>query len=321
MMEDGRKVARKSLGESQPFEAILGSIETVAPRHSSVVLLGETGVGKEMVARKIHAQSDRREGPFVPVDCAALSGTIFESQLFGHVKGAFTSAVHDTLGFFRAAEGGTIFLDEIGEIEPDLQAKLLRVLQESRGTPVGSTESMPVNIRVICATNRDLKQMVRKGTFRADLYFRINVFKIEIPPLRERKKDILILANHFLAQQAELYHESVKKLSPETIRILLDYDWPGNVRELANVMEHIHIASDELVIEPHFLPTDVLNRDLELPLEDDSFMSFEDLQKKLVIRALQKTKGRKMATARLLKIDHRKLDRLVEDFNLEPTWR
>ena len=320
-MEVEGKVSQKLVGKSQPFETIIGSIETVAPRHSSVVILGETGTGKEMVARQIHERSDRREGSFVPVDCTALSGTIFESQLFGHVKGAFTSALYDTLGFFRAAEGGTIFLDEIGEIEPDLQAKLLRVLQESRVTPVGSTESLPVNIRVICATNRDLKQMVREGTFRADLYFRINVFKIEIPPLRERQKDILILANHFLAQQANLYHEPVKELSPETVRILLDYDWPGNVRELANVMEHIHIASNEPVIEPYTLPTDVLNRDLELPLEDDSFMSFEDLQKKLVVRALQKTNGRKMATARLLKIDHRKLDRLVEDFSLEPTWR
>ena len=320
-MEFGERVTKNLVGQSQPFEAILGSIETVAPRHSSVVILGETGAGKEMVARQIHARSGRSEGAFVPVDCTALSGTIFESQLFGHVKGAFTGAVRDTLGFFRATEGGTIFLDEIGEIEPDLQAKLLRVLQESRVTPVGSTESLPVDIRVICATNRDLKEMVREGAFRADLYFRLNVFKIEVPPLRERRDDILTLSHHFLNQQAKLYSERIKELSPETIQILLDYDWPGNVRELANVMEHIHIATDERVIEPHILPTDVLNRDLELPLEDDSFMSFEDLQKKLVVRALQKTKGRKMATARLLKIDHRKLDRLIEDFDLEPTWR
>jgi transcriptional regulator with PAS, ATPase and Fis domain len=320
-MEVEGEVSKNLVGRSRPFEAILDSIETVAPRRSSVVILGETGAGKEMVARQIHARSDRREGAFVPVDCTALSGTIFESQLFGHVKGAFTGALRDTLGFFRAAEGGTIFLDEIGDIEPDLQAKLLRVLQESRVTPVGATKSVPVDLRVLCATNRDLKQMVREGTFRADLYFRLNVFKIEIPPLRERRNDILALADHFLSQQAKLYNEPAKELSPETLRILIDYDWPGNVRELANVMEHIHIASDAFVIEPHSLPADVLNRDLELPLEDDAFMSFEDLQKKLVIRALQKTKGRKMATARLLKIDHRKLDRLVEDFNLEPTWR
>lgn len=315
------RVTKNLVGQSQPFEAIMGSIETVAPRHSSVVILGETGAGKEMVARQIHARSDRAGNPFVPVDCSALSGSIFESQLFGHVKGSFTGAVRDTLGFFRAADGGTLFLDEIGEIEPDLQAKLLRVLQESRVTPVGATESVPVNVRVLCATNRDLKQMVREGTFRADLYFRLNVFKIEIPPLRERKNDILILADHFLRQQATLYDEPAKQLAPETSRILLDYDWPGNIRELANVMEHIHIASEQIEIQPHVLPTDVLNRDLELPLEDESFMSFEDLQKRLVVRAMEKTRGRKMAAARLLKIDHRKLDRLVDEFGLQPTWR
>ena len=313
--------SKSFVGSSASFESIIDSIQTVAPRHSCVIILGETGAGKEMVARQIHAHSERAGGPFVPVDCSALSGAILESQLFGHVKGSFTGAVRDTLGFFRAAEGGTLFLDEIGEIEPDLQAKLLRVLQESCVTPVGATESVPVNVRVLCATNRDLKEMVREGTFRADLYFRLNVFKIEIPPLRERKNDILMLGRHFLRQQARLYDEPVKELSPETIRILMNYDWPGNVRELANVMEHVHIATEEPVIEPHVLPSDVLNRDLELPLEDASFMSFEDLQKRLVIRALSKTNGRKMAAARLLKIDHRKLDRLVEQFHLEPTWR
>jgi two-component system, NtrC family, response regulator AtoC len=316
-------IALKSrlVGQSPMFSGVLESISTVAPRRSPVVILGETGAGKEMVAREIHARSQRASKVFIPVDCTSLSGQIFESQLFGHIKGAFTGAIRDSLGFFRAANGGTIFLDEIGELDPELQAKLLRVLQESCVIPVGATESCPIDIRLLCATNCDLKQMVREGKFRSDLYFRINVFKIEVPPLRERKDDILVLASHFLQKQAALYGEPVKKLLPDAAKLLCAYDWPGNVRELANVIEYAHISSGDLVIDVKSLPEDIVNRDIVLAMEDEEFMSYEQLQKKLVIRALKKTRGRKMAAARLLKIDHRKLDRLVQQFNLDPTWK
>lgn len=313
--------AQKPVGSSIAFQSVLETIHIVAPRNCCVIINGQTGTGKEMTARQIHTCSPRARNVFIPVDCTALSGHIFESQLFGHVKGAFTGAISDTMGFFRAANGGTLFLDEIGEIELDLQAKLLRVLQESRVTPVGSTVSHPVDVRVVCATNRDLKQMVQQGKFRADLYFRLNVFKIELPPLRERKEDILILAEHFLQKQAQLYGESSKYLTDETAKILKGYHWPGNIRELANTMEYAYISSSTEAIEPVSLPVDILTGDLLIDnQEDQEFLSFEDVQKRMIIRALQKTKGRKMAAAKMLKIDHRKLSRLVEEFGLEPVW-
>jgi transcriptional regulator with GAF, ATPase, and Fis domain len=313
--------AVKLVGQSVAFRSIVETIQTIAWRKSSVIITGETGTGKEIVARQIHEKSSRAGKVFVPVDCTALSGQIFESQLFGHTKGSFTGAIRDTLGFFRAADGGTIFLDEIGEIELDLQSKLLRVLQESAVTPVGETRPYTINVRVLCATNRDLKQLVRRGEFRADLYFRLNVIKLEIPPLRERKEDIAALAEHFLEKQAELYGEGRKTPAPETLKILEGYDWPGNVRELANAMECAYITSETEVIEPISLPAEILTGDVVLPLQEETLMSFEGLEKRMVITALQKTNGRKMAAARLLKIDHRKLARLVEKFNLQPTWK
>ena len=312
---------REFVGQSGAFRSIIETIEMVAMRKSSVIISGETGTGKEMVARQIHAKSHRATQGFVPVDCTALNGNILESQLFGHVKGSFTGAVMDTVGFFRAADGGTLFLDEIGELDLDLQAKLLRVLQESSVTPVGATKPYPIDVRVICATNRDLKQMIRDGTFRPDLYFRLNIVTLEVPPLRDRREDVLILCDYFLEKQAALYSESVKQLSPETERILKSYGWPGNVRELANVIEHAHITSQTDVIEPAELPSDVLTGDIVLAMQQEELQSLKQLQKQLVIRAMQKTNGRKMATARLLEIDHRKLDRLVEEFTLEPSWK
>ena len=313
---------RKVVGGSIAFQSILETVRVVAPRNCCVILNGETGTGKEMIARQIHEQSLRADKVFIPVDCTALSGHIFESQLFGHVKGAFTGAVSNTLGFFRAADRGTLFLDEIGEIELDLQAKLLRVLQESAVTPVGSTQRHPIDVRVVCATNRDLKQMVQEGTFRADLYFRLNVFKIELPALRERKEDVRILADHFLQKQAQLYNEPSKVLSEEALNILNGYHWPGNVRELANAIEHAYIACPNEVIGPASLPVDILTGDLlaDRPV-DNEFLAFEEIQKRMIIRALQKSNGRKMAAAKLLKIDHRKLSRLVEEFGLQATWK
>jgi transcriptional regulator with PAS, ATPase and Fis domain len=309
------------VGRSIAFQSVMETVETVAPRNCSVILHGQTGTGKEMTARQIHAHSLRAKHTFIPVDCTALSGHILESQLFGHVKGAFTGAIKDTLGFFRAADGGTVFLDEIGEVELELQAKLLRILQESRVTPVGSTVSYPVDVRVICATNQNLKQMVQQGRFRADLYFRLNVFRIELPTLCERKEDIQLLAEHFLQKQSELYAERPKELAPATLEILNHYHWPGNIRELANAMEYAYIASRDDVIEPSSLPADILEGDLLLERPEDEFMDFDRIQKQMVIRALQKTHGRKMAAARLLKVDHRRLSKMVEEFGLEPTWK
>ena len=309
------------VGQSGAFQSILETIDMVALRKSSVVIIGETGTGKEIVARQIHARSCRAQKRFVPVDCSALSSHILESQLFGHVRGSFTGAVMDTLGFFRAADGGTIFLDEIGDLDFDLQAKLLRVLQESSVTPVGATRPYPIDVRVICATNRDLKQMIREGVFRPDLYFRLNIVTLDVPPLRDRCEDVLLLANYFLEKQAALYDEPVKELSQETEQILKNYNWPGNIRELANVIEHAHITSRAKIIEVSSLPSDILTGDIAIAMQQEDILSFKQLQKQLVIRAMQKTNGRKMATARLLEIDHRKLDRLIEQYNLKSNWK
>jgi len=303
------------VGSSQLFSSLLDTLESVACRHCCVMITGETGTGKEMVARKIHHSSQRSEKPFIPVDCTTLTGQLFESQLFGHVKGAFTGAIYDTLGFFRAADGGTIFLDEISEIPLDLQAKLLRVLQEGTVTPVGSTQSYHIDVRVLCAANRDLKEMVSKNQFRADLYYRINVVNLEIPPLRQRAEDILPLANHFLTNQAQFYDEPSKKLSPQAERLLLKYHWPGNVREIANAMERAYVLSVEEVIEPAVLPKEVLISAYTAGA-NGPLPTLADAKSKLIADALRVTGGRKVAAAKILGIDRRRLNRLIEKLNV-----
>ena len=304
------------IGSSDLFSSLMDTITSVADRHCCVMITGETGTGKEMVARKIHYHSTRVSGPFVPVDCTTLTGQLFESQLFGHVKGAFTGAIHDTLGFFRAADGGTIFLDEISEIPLDLQAKLLRVLQEGTVTPIGSTRRYPINVRVLCAANRDLREMVDKNEFRADLYYRINVVNLEVPPLRQRAEDILPLARHFLNLQSEFYEEPVKKLTTETEQFLLKYHWPGNVRELSNSMERAYVLSSDTVIETSTLPKEILTSAYTSARANSPLPTLDDVNSRLITEALQVTGGRKIATAKILGIDRRRLNRLIEKLNI-----
>ena len=303
------------LGESPAFVSILETIEAVASRRCSMIIVGETGVGKEMVARKIHACSSRSDKVFIPVDCTTLTGQLFESQLFGHTKGAFTGAINDTLGFFRAADGGTIFLDEISEIPLNLQAKLLRVLQENAVMPIGSVKSHPIDVRVLCASNRDLRQHVDDNKFRSDLYYRLNVVTLEVPPLRKRKEDIIPLAEYFLAQQSAFYKEPAKTLSIEVKKLLENYSWPGNVRELANVIERAYVLTNPDIITPASLPTEVIiapsadGDELRLPTLDEA-------KRKLIIQALETTKGRKMAAARILGLERRRLNRLMDKLNI-----
>lgn len=303
------------VGTSPAFGSIIQTINAIASRQCSMIISGETGAGKEMVARRIHNCSDRANKIFVPVDCTTLTGQLFESQLFGHIKGAFTGAVSDTLGFFRAADGGTIFLDEISEIPLDLQAKLLRVLQESTVTPVGSIKSYPIDIRVLCATNRNLKQLVEENKFRADLYYRLNVVTVHVPPLRERPEDILGLSKYFLERQAQLYSEPSKILSDEVKKLLVDYHWPGNVRELANVMERAYVLTNAETITPASLPTEILvavppqNGKVRLPTLDEA-------QRKVILQALGASQGRKLAAAKILGLERRKLNRLIEKYNI-----
>jgi two-component system response regulator HydG len=308
------------VGQSQAYESLSEIIKIIAQRECSITIIGETGTGKEVVARRIHEQSRRADGPFVPVDCTTLTGQLFESQLFGHVKGAFTGAISDTLGFFRAADGGTILLDEVGELESNLQAKLLRVLQDSCVVPVGTTRTYQVDVRIISATNQDLKDMVRKGAFRADLYFRLNTVQLTIPPLRERKEDILILANHFLQRQAELYDEPGKKLSKRSERVLLSYDWPGNVREIANVIENAYVMSESDVIDLESLPSNVFHGEC---LQDISgkVKSLDEAKKSAIIDALSAAKGRKTLAAQKLGIGYRRLVRLMDKYSLKPNYK
>lgn len=308
-MEDG------FIGHSESFETIRRSILMIASRKSNVTILGQTGTGKEIVARQIHLNGNRCRNKFLPVNCSGLTRELFESQLFGHVKGAFTGANIDTLGIIRAADGGTLFLDEIGEIDLSLQAKLLRVLQDKCVQPVGSTEYYPVDVRIICATNRNLKQMVSEKTFRADLYFRLNVIQLHIPPLSERKKDILLLADYFLKKQAELYGEPYKALSENTKQFLLNYTWPGNVRELANVIEQMYITTSGLVIDLLSPPESFFNEPIDSG-NDNMAVSLDEINKKAIIDALKHSQGSSVRAAKRLQITYRKLISMVNKYSI-----
>ncbi len=307
------------IGRSGAYQGVLRQVSRIAPRKSSVLITGETGTGKEVVSRMIHQQSERREGPFVPVDCTLLHGQLFESQLFGHVKGAFTGATYESVGFFRTANGGTILLDEIGELDLAFQAKLLRVLQERRVIPVGSNRSVPVDVRLVCATNRDLKEMVRQGKFRADLYFRISTLGLHLPRLSERREDILGLAEFFVRRQAEFYGEEPKRLSARTRELLCSYAWPGNVRELANVIEQGYVMSDGEVIDMAALPETVFGGQTAasgtMGIED--IVTIEQAERVAITNALKLTGGVKTRAARVLGMNYRTLMRMLARHSIE----
>ncbi|MFG1431978.1 sigma 54-interacting transcriptional regulator [Xanthobacter sp. V2C-8] len=242
------------IGNSKPMQEVYGLIEKVAATKATVLVLGESGVGKELVANAIHYNGSSADGPFVVFNCAALPESIIESELFGHEKGAFTGALGTRKGRFELADGGTIFLDEVGELSLPMQAKLLRVLQQKTFDRVGGSKPIRVDLRIIAATNRDLPQMVEKGTFREDLYYRLNVFPITIPPLRDRASDVILLADHFVAKCAQESGKEVKRISTPALNMLMAYHWPGNVRELENVIERSVILSDDGVIHGYNLP-------------------------------------------------------------------
>ena len=295
------------IGESATVVALKTAARAVAVRRSTVLLTGETGSGKEMLARYIHNHSNRADKPFIPVDCSTFSETLFESQLFGYVKGAFTGAVRDTLGFVRAADGGTLFLDEVGELTQNLQSKFLRVLQERAVVPVGDSIAVPVDLRVICATNRDLRNMITEKTFRQDLYFRLNVLPMQVPPLRERTDDIIPLAEFFLARQGELDGQQSKTLSEHAAEALVRYSWPGNIRELFNVLEHAHVLSAGPVIQVNELPHPLQNFEFIGRRVDD--LNLESVERRTILEALKRTHNNRAAASRLLGLDPRRLNR------------
>lgn len=295
------------IGKSAAIKKLFRLIEKVAPTESTVLILGESGTGKELVARAIHEKSRRREGPFVPVNCGAIPEELLESELFGYEKGAFTGAVKSKPGRFEMAQGGTIFLDEVAEMSPKLQVKLLRILQEKRVERLGSERSVAVDIRILAATNRNLEKEVKEGRFREDLYFRLNVIPVHLPPLRERKEDIPLLAEHFLRRFCEREEVPLKRLSEEALACLCRYSWPGNVRELENLMERLVILSEDQVIRKEDLPEHLWQppplspEPLEIPPEGLNLPQIlREMEKNLILKALEASGGVKSKAAKLL---------------------
>ena len=314
--ELNRRINRSDIiGSSDAMREIFDLVQKVADTGAAVLIQGESGTGKELVARSIHFNSARSAKPFLAVNCGALPESLLESELFGHTKGAFTGAAGDKKGLFRSADGGTIFLDEIGEMPPPLQVRLLRALQEHEVTPVGSSTPVKFDTRVIAATNRDLEKEIEAGTFREDLYYRLNVIEMTLPPLRERRQDIPPLVRHFLSRAAEKQSTVDKPISDEAMSALRNYDWPGNVRELENAVERAFILSGD-GIEIGDLPQRVRRAVGTAELSDNGRPSLEEVERRYVFETLESTGQDKVAAARILGIDlstlYRKLKRYEE---------
>jgi len=295
------------IGSSKVMQELFGLIAQVADSGTTVLIHGETGTGKELVARSIHMNSSRRKGPLVQVNCAAIPDTLIESELFGHEKGAFTGALYTRKGRFEEAHGGTIFLDEVGELSAAAQVKLLRVLQEKKFQPLGSSKVVNVNVRILAATNRNLEADVAAGRFRADLYYRLNVFPIHLPPLRERGNDVISLADHFILKYAKEMGKTPKKLSPAVLDAFLSYPWPGNVRELENCIERALLVAPGDTIETAHLPPSLPTRSREGERRDsgDFGISIRSKERTLIIEALKKTRGNQTQAAKILGITKR----------------
>jgi len=300
-------------GKSQRMLDVYKLVARVAPSTATVLVVGESGTGKELVARAIHNRSPRAGKPFVPVNCTALSESLLESELFGHARGAFTGAVAAKRGLFETASGGTLFLDEIGDMGPKMQAQILRVLQDGEMRPVGGTEPIRVDVRLVCATNRDLDAEVKAGRFREDLYFRINVVTIRMPPLRDRAGDIPILVRHFIAKIARREGRAEASVSPEALDVLTRHAWPGNVRELENAMERAVAIAKGNVVLPSDLPAEVYGGSQVAPTGIvDDWPTLAELEKRYIALVLAECGGNKKRAAEKLGIDRRTLYRAIE---------
>jgi len=334
-LETENRLLRKSLQERHSFESIVGKSEpmqktfeliaSVGPTRSTVLLVGESGTGKELVAKAIHNCSPRSSGAFVAVNSGSIPADLLESELFGHVKGAFTGATSPKKGLFELADGGTIFLDEVGTIPPQTQAKLLRVIQEREFRRVGGLENIKVDVRIIAATNIDLKAAVERGDFRDDLYYRLNVITIQIPPLRERKDDIPLLVDHFLRLYCEENGRNMCALDQEALRVLMEYDWPGNVRELENAIERaVVLVGEDGIINRDLLPADILESTSvnigRLQLNENG-ASLKDLvsefERNLIVTALKKTDWNQKKAAGLLRVNATTLSEKLKRLNIQ----
>jgi DNA-binding NtrC family response regulator len=311
--------AARPIGKSRSFIEVLRTAETAAPSDSTVLISGESGTGKEVLAGFVHALSHRSSGPFLSLNCGALPETLLESELFGHVRGSFTGAVRDKEGLFVAARGGTFFLDEVGETSPATQVKLLRALQAREVIPVGATEPVSIDVRIIAATNKDLDEEIRRGTFRSDLFYRLNVIPLHLPPLRDRRDDVALLAEFFLERFASSRGRTAPVLSADALTVLQEYDWPGNVRELENALERAIVLSSGDVITPASLPDRITTRNVQ-PLVSDRLPpnpSLEIIERAYIQWVLQAEGGNKTRAAEILGIDPSTLYRKLVRYGLQ----
>jgi DNA-binding NtrC family response regulator len=304
------------IGVSERMLRVYKMIEKVSQHEYPVLILGESGTGKELVARSIHFSGPRRNKPFAPVDCSSLVPTLIESELFGYVKGAFTGAMQAKQGLLEAAQGGTLFLDEIGDMPADLQAKLLRALQEREVKPVGSTERRHIDVRIIAATNRDLESAIRSGAFRQDLYFRLNVVQVKLPPLRDRKNDIPLLVTAFLEKFSDP-QAPARSISEDAMRRLIAYDWPGNVRELENAVERAVALGSGPVVHVADLPSSLQFPAIDRMPERDEILPLEELERRAILRTLRETSGDKLTAARMLGIGKTTLYRKLKQYHMD----
>ena len=307
------------VGESPRMRRVYDTIAKVAPTDSTVLILGESGTGKELAATALHRNSLRAGKPFQAINCAAITETLLESELFGHEKGAFTGAVTQKKGKLEEAQGGTVFFDEVTEMSPTLQAKLLRVLQEREFERVGGTRPIRADVRIVTATNRDLEDSIRRGAFRADLYYRLNVVSLLMPPLRERREDIEPLANHFVRKHCRKLKKWITGISPQALALLRGYDWPGNVRELENAIERALVLGGTDSIQPEDLPESVIESGGSPAVSAGGFNdSITEAKKRLILETFQKTKGNHAESARLLDLHPNSLHRIIRNLNLKP---
>jgi len=304
------------VGTSPAMQKVFAMIRRAAPSNSTVLITGESGTGKELLARAIHELSPRRDNEFVPVDCSALVESLLESELFGHVKGSFTGAFQTKHGLFELANHGTFFFDEISNLSLNIQAKLLRVIQEREFMKVGSQKRIKLDIRIIASSNRDLREEVKADTFREDLFYRLSVIPIRLPPLRERLEDIPQLVEHFIKKHSQKSSRQVKGISPRSVELLSSYHWPGNVRELEHTIERILILEDGDVIQPEHLPAFITQRQGEFQVFTDEEFSLEDLERRYIQFTLRRTKGKRQETARILGINRKTLGQKIKKYGL-----
>ncbi|NIS60111.1 MAG: response regulator [Proteobacteria bacterium] len=307
------------IGKSKAMKDLFETVAMVAPSDATVLLYGESGTGKEIVANALHENSPRARRPFIKVSCAALPETLLESELFGHERGAFTGAIGRKEGRFQLANGGTIFLDEVSEMSPTTQVKLLRVLQEREFEPLGSTRTISVDIRIIAATNKNLEEEVKEGNFREDLFYRLNVVPIELPTLRKRKEDVPLLAKHFLSIYCEKTQAPIKGFFPKTMDLMIRYDWPGNIRELENAIERAVLLCQGEYISPKDLPHAVQEAEgAELPrVAVPSGMTLKEVEREVIVQTLEESEGNRTQTARILGISRKTLQNKLKEYGIQ----